>query len=195
MARIRTFIAVAVPGRIAGEMQGLQKEIASSHDGVKWMAEKELHLTLLFLGEVDELELVSICRAVKKIAARHSPFALDVAGVGGFPNKRRPKVLWAGIEGEGLENLVALHADLESELMELGCYRREERSYTPHLTLGRINSDEREEAWGDVFKAHADWNAGSFTVNEVLVMASELRRSGPEYTVVGRGPLTPGEDD
>lgn len=195
MARIRTFIALAVPGRIAGELKELQQELAADHDGVKWMAEKELHLTLLFLGEVDELELVPVCRAVKKIAARHSSFALDVAGMGGFPNKRRPKVLWAGIAGEGHDALLELHAELEAALMELGCYRREERAYTPHLTLGRISSEERDEAWAPVFTKHADWNAGTFTVSEVLIMASELRRSGPEYAIMGRGPLATGKDD
>ncbi|WP_020468185.1 RNA 2',3'-cyclic phosphodiesterase [Zavarzinella formosa] len=195
MARIRTFIAFAVPGRIAGEIVDLQRELAVDHEGVKWMMEKELHLTLLFLGEVDELDLVSVCRAVKKIAAKHPSFALDVTGMGGFPNKRRPKVLWAGIGGEGIDNLLALHKELEAALMEIGCYRREERAYTPHLTLGRISTEERDEAWGPVFTKHADWNAGTFSVNEVLVMGSELRRSGPEYSVIGRGALASATND
>lgn len=195
MARIRTFIALAVPSRISGELSDLQRELADGHEGVKWMVEKDLHLTLLFLGEVDELDLVGVCRAVKKIAARHSSFTLDVTGMGGFPNKRRPKVLWAGIAGEGIENLMTLHGELEDALMDLGCYRREERAYTPHLTLGRISNEERDEAWGPVFTKHAEWNAGTFPVNEVLIMASELRRAGPEYSVMGRGPLQSELDD
>lgn len=189
MARIRTFIAVNVPPKVSLALADLQRQLKAEHDGVKWVIEKDLHLTLLFLGEVEQLDLVKICRAVQNVAAEHQPFTLDVTGVGGFPNKRRPKVLWAGIEGEGLAELQAIHGELEAALLELGCYRREERAYTPHLTLGRISAEERDEAWAGVFKELADWNAGTFHVNEILVMASELRRSGPEYTVVGRASL------
>lgn len=189
MARVRTFIAVGVPGRISAELTDLQRELRAEHDGVKWVVEKDLHLTLLFLGEVEQLDVVAICRAVQKVAGRHQPFTLDVTGISGFPNKRRPKVLWAGIGGEGFDALQAVHHDLEETLMELGCYRREERAYTPHLTLGRITTEERDEAWGPVFKAHEDWTAGTFPVNEILVMGSEMRRSGPEYMVMGRAAL------
>lgn len=189
MARVRTFIAVAVPDRVSAALAALRRKLEPDHAGVKWVVEKDLHLTLLFLGEVDQLDLVPICRAVKEVAGRHGPFALDVTGVGGFPNTRRPKVLWAGIGGDGVEDLKAIHADLETVLMDLGHYRREERAYTPHLTLGRISQEERDEAWGPVFKEHATWTAGTFPVAEILVIGSELRRGGPEYMVVGRAPL------
>jgi len=85
--------------------------------------------------------------------------------------------------------LRALHADLEEGLLDLGCYRREDREYTPHLTLGRLSHEDREGDWADVLAKNTDWQGGSTSVDEVLVMASEMRRSGPEYTVLGRGPL------
>jgi 2'-5' RNA ligase len=74
-------------------------------------------------------------------------------------------------------------------LLELGCYRREDREYTPHLTLGRLSHEDRAEDWGATLARHADWQGGSSPVDEVLVMASEMRRAGPEYSVMGRGPL------
>ena len=147
-----------------------------------------MHLTLLFLGEVEQLDVVGICRAAKAVAARHESFNLDVSGVGGFPNMRRPKVLWAGM-GDGVETLKALHADLEAALLELGCYRREDRAFVPHLTLGRLSPEDDDEAWGKTLAQHSSWVGGSSNIDEVLVMASEPRREGPVYSVMGRARL------
>jgi 2'-5' RNA ligase len=188
MARIRTFIAVDMSAGVKDRLIRLQEELAGTAGGVKWVPRENMHLTLLFLGEVAELDVVSICRVVQARSRKHSPFTLSVAGVGGFPNARRPKILWAGLT-EGVAELRSLHADLESGLLDLGCYRREDREYSPHLTLGRLNSDERSEDWGAVVQKHAGWQGGSFPVDEVLVMSSEMRRAGPEYSVMGRGSL------
>ena len=118
-----------------------------------------------------------------------APFSIDATKLGAFPNARRPKILWAGI-GDGINELRALHADIEEGLLDLGCYRREDREYTPHLTLGRLTHDERAADWADVLAKHKDWHGGASPVDEVLVMASELRRNGPEYSVMGRAPLS-----
>lgn len=188
MARIRTFIAVDLAAGVRGRLTALQEELGRSGFGVKWTRADTLHLTLLFLGEVEELEVVSICRVVRQRARKHEPFAVDVAGLGAFPNLRRPKILWAGLT-DGVAELRALHADLEEGLLDLGCYRREDREYTPHLTLGRLSHDDRAEEWGTILAKYADWQGGSSPVDEVLVMASEMRRGGPEYSVLGRGSL------
>src|SRR6476646_9096736 len=97
MARIRTFIAVDLAAGVKDRLIALQEQLGRSGSGVKWTRPENLHLTLLFLGEVDQLEVVSICRAVQQRARKHAPFAVDVAGLGAFPNARRPKILWAGI--------------------------------------------------------------------------------------------------
>ena len=188
MARIRTFIALQLARPVQARLRELQDDLARTTSNIKWVPTENLHLSLLFLGEVEQLEVVAICRAVKARAADHAPFDLEVRGVGGFPNGRRPKVLWAGI-GEGVEPLKALHADLEGALLDLGCYRREDRAYTPHLTLGRLSAEDDDEAWGKRLAAHATFEGGHSAVAEVLVMASEPRRDGPEYSVMGRGRL------
>src|SRR3954454_24425866 len=188
MARIRTFIAVDLAAGVKSRLTALQEELGRSGAGVKWTRADNMHLTLLFLGEVEELEVVSICRVVQRRARKHAPFVVDVAGLGAFPNLRRPEVLWAGLT-DGVAELRALHADLEEGLLDLGCYRREDREYTPHLTLGRLSHDDRAEDWGAILAKHADWQGGSSPVDEVLVMASEMRRGGPEYSVLGRAAL------
>src|SRR4051812_18793089 len=123
MARIRTFIGIDVGEAIRQRAASLQEKLGRSASGVKWVEEHNLHITLLFLGEVDQLDLVSICRMVKERTRDVAPFTLGITGVGAFPSARRPKILWAGIE-EGAEELKAIHLLLEEPLLALGCYRR-----------------------------------------------------------------------
>ena len=188
MPRIRTFIAVDLAEGVKDRLTVLQEELAQGAAGVKWVPPANFHLTLLFLGEVEQLDVVQICRVVQTRSRGHAPFTFEIAGLGGFPNARRPKILWAGIT-DGVNELRALHADLEEGLLDLGCYRREEREYTPHLTLGRLTQEDRAEAWAPVLAKHAGWQGGASPVDEVLVMASEMRRTGPEYSVMGRAAL------
>lgn len=188
MARIRTFIAVDIGDAIRSRVVALQQKLERTPGGVKWTEPDNLHLTLLFLGEVDKMEVLSICRLVEKESRKLAPFTMEIASLGAFPTPRRPKILWAGVT-EGAEAIKDLHDFIEAPLVERGGYRREDRGYTPHLTLGRIGSEERDEAWSSIIAAHADWSAGSVTIDEVLVMSSELRRSGPVYDVMGRGRL------
>jgi 2'-5' RNA ligase len=188
MARIRTFIAVDIDEAVRRRAVALQEKLGREARGVKWVNQASMHVTLLFLGEVEELEVVPICRVVAERAAELPTFNLEVAGLGAFPTPRRPKILWIGIKN-GLEELKRLHAALEEPLLELGCYRREERAYSPHLTLGRLTQEDRSGAWGPILTKHADWQGGETRVGEVLVMRSELGRGGPVYSVMGRAEL------
>lgn len=155
---------------------------------MKWVDPDSMHITLLFLGEVSELDLVPICRIVNKCAGEIPPFSMEFKGLGAFPTPRRPKILWSGIS-EGMESLQLLHERLEEPLLEQGHYRREGRAYQPHLTLGRLNAEAREGEWGPILAANADWEGGTTRVEEVLVMRSDQRRDGPVYSVIGRGKL------
>lgn len=188
MARIRTFIAVDIDPAVRDRAAALQEKLASADSGVKWVEPESMHITLLFLGDVPELDLVPICRSVIAGAQDVAPFTMAINGLGAFPNSRRPKVLWAGIT-EGADSLRLLHQTIETPLLETGCYRQEERGYNPHLTLGRLNAEDRTDAWAKILTNHADWEGGITQVTEVLVMRSELRRDGPVYSIMGRGKL------
>src|SRR5580704_7955455 len=97
MARIRSFIAVNIAEAVRKKAAALQEKLARSAAGVKWVDPASMHLTLLFLGEVEELEVVSICRVVKEQAATLPAFGLEFGGLGAFPTPRRPKILWIGV--------------------------------------------------------------------------------------------------
>ena len=188
MARTRTFIGVAVNDTIRAAAKLMQRSLALSGAEVKWVEPQNFHVTLLFLGEIDDQDLVNACRATAKAAAKEAPFTLRVGGVGAFPTPRRPKILWGGITA-GTEALVRLQAAIAVPLSELGSYRQEERGYTPHLTLGRAKGEEDATLLAAELPKHLGWNAGYTPVEEILVYSTELRRDGMEYTVLGRSPL------
>lgn len=188
MERSRIFVAVDVAAAVRSRAAGLQARLAQATANVRWVEPNHLHLTLVFLGETDNRDLPAVCRAVREVAGREPPFTVQVAGLGAFPNVRRPKVVWAGVT-KGAEALRRLFARLEERLYALGCYRREERAYTPHLTLGRVRGEADGLALAPALARHAAWEGGSFPVGEVVVYASELTRDGPVYTVVGRAEL------
>jgi 2'-5' RNA ligase len=188
MPRTRTFIAVETSPEIRASAVALQESLARTGAEVKWASPETIHITLLFLGEVDDRELHSVCRAVKEVAASEPPFPLRVSGVGAFPTPRRPKILWAGI-AEGAAELQRLHDKLEAKFTDQGAYRMEERGYTPHLTLGRVQREGDEFALARELPKLQAWDGGRTTIEEVLVFSSVLQRTGPEYTVLGRGEL------
>jgi 2'-5' RNA ligase len=185
MARIRTFIAIDPGDAIRNALIAVQHNLARETTDVKWVEEDNLHLTLLFLGEVDDRDLLGICRAVQGAAGMQSPFTMQITGIGCFPNPRRPRIVWAGVAA-GSSELVTLHDALEPPLLELGCYRREDRPYSPHLTLGRTRSDKPGEQLAQALPKFQKWRGGETMVREVHVMSSELTPKGPLYTVLSR---------
>ncbi len=189
MKRLRTFIALDLGKSIRDKAVALQESLARGGSDVKWVEPENLHVTLLFLGEVDDRDVPAVCRAVGDCCQQHGPFLMSIANVGCFPNPRRPRVVWIGVD-QGAQEVVALHDALEEALLELGCYRREDRQYTPHITLGRVK---REDGSADTLSAllakKAGWQAGEVSVREVLVMSSELTPQGPVYSVLSRARL------
>jgi 2'-5' RNA ligase len=187
MARLRTFIAVDLGKAVRDRAVALQQQIARTGAVVKWVEPANIHLTLLFLGEVDSREVPGVCKIAAECAGRHPAFGLSVEGVGCFPNARRPRVVWVGI-GAGAQPLCTIHDELEVPLEELG-YRREERRYTPHVTLGRVTGDRPTDGLATALAAQAAWKGGETTVRELRVMSSHLTPNGPVYTVLSKSQL------
>ncbi len=188
MKRTRTFLALDPGKAVIHRVVALQEALAKSGADVKWVEPENLHLTLLFLGEVDQRDLIAVCRAVGDVAGRHAAFPMAIEHAGAFPNLRRPRTLWVGV-GTGAQEVTALHDALEAPLLDLGCYRREERGYTPHLTLGRVRADGGADALPTALTKAATWKAGESVIQEALVMGSELTPKGPVYTVLSRAKL------
>jgi 2'-5' RNA ligase len=185
--RIRTFIAIEMSEAIRRRAASLQAELSAHADHVKWVEPQQMHLTLKFLGDVDETSIYSVCRLVQQVAEPHAPFELTVAGTGAFPNLRRPRTLWIGVSASNGE-LAALQRELEVELAREG-YPREERGFTPHVTLGRIRHIVPNPTLEQAMLEHQSWHGGVVQVREVLVMSSTLGPAGPSYAVLARARL------
>jgi 2'-5' RNA ligase len=188
MARLRTFIAVGLDKSIRDRLMSLQESLGRSGADVKWVEPENLHVTLLFLGEVIDRDVPDVCRVVGEATAKRVSFPLTVEKASCFGNPRLPRTLWVGV-GEGSQELCALHDSLEPPLLDLGCYRREERQYTPHITLGRVKTDRPNDVLAQALARQLGWQGGRELVREILVMSSELTREGPMYTVLSRAKL------
>jgi 2'-5' RNA ligase len=187
MKKTRTFIAVEVSGEIRSRARELQRQLEAVAGDVKWVAAENLHWTLQFLGDVDDLDLLAVCDGVTEAVSELEPFGLSVHGAGAFPASDRPRTLWLGA-GQGSDAMCSLQAAIEQRMSKLG-YRGEARRYTPHLTLGRAGRNARPGSLAAELATLADFDAGTIVVDEVTVFASELQREGPEYRVIGRAPL------
>lgn len=188
MARIRTFIAVDISDEQRTAMEMVQQQLQSAGLTAKWVRPDDFHITLHFLGEINEREVGALCNVINRVAKKAPPLTLGIAGLGAFPNLRRPKTIWAGVT-EGAEELSRIHDALRDPLAELGCYRHEDRRYTPHLTLGRCKAQEESEAAAAELAKYATWSAGSRPVHEIRLYRSESTRKGFEYSILGRGEL------
>jgi RNA 2',3'-cyclic 3'-phosphodiesterase len=185
MARVRLFTAIPVGKDITATATALQQRLARTGANVRWVADDQMHITLHFLGEVDERDMHGVCQAVKAGCKRESAFRLCVAGIGAFPTLRRPKTVWGGVTTGDVE-LRRIHAAIIPGLMDVGAYRHEDHGYTPHLTLGRVADEASGQLLAAEIAKHPDWDGGDTMVDRVLVMSSDLQPTGPLYSVVGR---------
>lgn len=183
---MRVFIAVDIGDDIKwslGELAGRLGEAADIHKGdVKWIDVDNMHLTLRFLGEINDREVIEVCEAVKRVAGLHSGFELEVSSVGSFGGKSA-RVIWAGI-GDGVEFLRGLTRDIEKSLNESGIIS-EDKKFSPHLTLCRVKKSTAGVRLGAAIGDFNDFNAGFTEIGSVIVYQSELGRAGPVYTKLG----------
>ncbi len=186
----RTFIAVRLPDAIRAQL-ALQIDTLKPRlpAAVRWVAPESLHLTLAFLGELDDARLASAEQATAVAARDGAPFPLALTNLGTFGSVRAPRVIWAGVSGD-ISALGNLQGRLASEL-EMRGFPREDRPFSPHLTLARIKEPLPPDvalALSDLLRS-APATHGSWQVHELCVMKSELARSGARYTCLHAYPL------
>jgi 2'-5' RNA ligase len=182
---IRCFLAVKVPAETA--LRRALKELSGMGGALKAVEPENLHVTLKFIVSA-EPELIAEIKATATAAAgRQERSQLTLRGLGVFPSAQRPNVVWAGIEGRGAQTLSALAEDLENSLETLGL-ERENRPFTPHLTLARVKA-RPPEALRALLTRHSESVFGTAAVDEIVLIQSELRPEGSRYTVLERFPL------
>ena len=183
---LRSFIAIELSEELKSQIRELQADLkrqAPELRALNWVRPEGIHLTLRFLGDMDEGQIEALTNVLKAAAATLREFRLEARGLGGFPTPARARVLWLGLTGE-TEAMSALHhlqATIEQEVVGLG-FAGEERAFTPHLTLARIRD---RGAGGPVAKLvmkEQDRMVGELRAGSVALIKSELRPSGAVYT-------------
>ncbi len=191
MSTTRTFIAIPANDELYARALATIDELRPLTDNVRWVAPDNLHWTLQFLGEVEDVTLYEICRDVARVCDSTEPFELSGLVVSAFPNIEKPRTIWLGA-GEGGAELRQLQDGIEDRMAKLG-FRPERRKYTPHLTIGRVHQGSHGgAALSGRLAELTDFDGGMMEVDEVIVYGSELSRDGPTYHVIGRAPLAGG---
>lgn len=191
MANRRLFVALEPPDAVRRRLAALAVEVrraaGRAAEDVRWVAPENVHLTLQFLGAVPEERVAEVEAALRAAAAVAHPLALELKGAGGFPNARRPRVLWAGVAGD-LAGLGALAADLGRRLAPLG-FPPEERAFSAHLTLGRAREQRGAPGLAGALAHAAEATGVPWRAGEIVLFESHLSPRGPRYEAVARAPL------
>ena len=188
---IRAFVAIDLPEHAKQSLAQLTEILRGAYvGGLRTVRPEGIHLTLKFLGNIPANQVTQIGAEVGRAAAKHSAFDLTLGGIGVFPNRRSPQVLWAGVEGD-LETLRDIQSDLEGLLETLG-FAREKREFNPHLTLARLDNrvsrEERQRAV-DVLE-QAGFGPVAIRASSVSLIRSILRPRGAEYRNLVKVPLS-----
>lgn len=182
---MRTFIAIELPREIKDSLASLQEQLKKSGADVKWVEPQNIHLTLKFLGEIDDKKLDKITNVLEAVAKDRSSFQIYITSCGAFPKIDYPRVIWVGIE-RGDKETKEISKDLEEKLATIGI-SKEDRPFSSHITIGRLRSPLKREKLVLDLKAKEN-NLGQehweFTVTKIILFKSTLTPKGPIYEVL-----------
>ena len=191
MSLLRAFIAVEIP---SGIHQAIENKTASIQAAlnpslVRWVPSSNVHLTLKFLGDVSPTNVELLSQMLSVEVSQHQTFEMTFEGLGAFPNPKRPRVIWIGIQAPaGLE---ALQHGIEAATATLG-YPVEKRPFSPHLTIGRIKQKVSSTGMQKIRAALEETQVGSLgstRVSAIHLFKSDLKPSGAVYTRLFSAPL------
>jgi len=179
---MRTFVSIEIPDNIKNSIEKAIGELKLVLPHIKWVDKKNLHITLKFLGWVEDGKISGLTDSVTDIVKGFGTIKVGFAGFGMFPDEKHPRVIWVGIT-EGSDKLKELADKIEDKLSTEG-YREEEREFSTHLTIGRIKEKIDAEALTGFIKKNENAGFGGFIAKNVSMMKSTLKRSGPVYEEV-----------
>ena len=183
---MRLFVALEISAAVRAAIESLIRELKPLDHSWKWVRAENLHVTLKFLGEVAPGKLPEGIEALRH-APTAGPVALKFRGLGFFPKERRPSVLWVGMDAP--QSLIGLAAGVEATLINAG-FPREEREFTPHLTLARNKQGTLSAELRDAIRKHSTREFGTMDASTFHLIESKIKSTGPEYTTLESIPLT-----
>jgi 2'-5' RNA ligase len=190
MGSLRTFIAIEIPAEIKKailqQSADLRRAVGRS---VRWVALENIHLTLKFLGEISPANVEMLTQTLIAEASQHTGFEIKVTTLGAFPNPRRPRIIWAGLDAP--ETLSRLQHGMDAVTARLG-YPSEDKPFSPHLTIGRVRdqvSSDEMQTLRTALESAKIGTLGTFTVKDVQLFKSDLQPGGSIYTRLFTTPL------
>ena len=189
---MRTFIAITLPEEIKDFLGSLQAQLKKAGADVKWVSPKNIHLTLKFLGEIDENNTGKAIGAIETVAAGHSAFQVRLCSLGAFPSLSSPRVIWAAID-EGNSQTIGIAKELEERLAIIG-FEKEGRPFSTHITLGRVRSALNKEKLARLLTDHSEGfsqEQRGFTAEAITLFKSTLQPQGPYYEILRVANLRP----
>ena len=192
---IRAFLAIELSDDLRKQLALVQQDLKqrlgrnlTKDVRISWVQPSSIHLTIKFLGDIDESLVEPMRQAIEQVVKAHRIIHIPIERLGAFPHPQQPRVLWAGASaqwerGEDAKRLAALHGSVEDGCEVLGVVR-EGRPLSPHLTLARIKAGERQVGQALVQSGVMDrpLSLGTLTVESMALIKSELTPSGPVYT-------------
>ena len=190
---IRSFLAFELPRQIRETIGPICGDLKSLPLTMRWVRIENIHLTVVFMGDMPETALCAMADGVEGVCRGFGPFRVRLRGIGVFGSPRNPRVLWAGVDGD-MDRLSAFR-DAVGEVLRPFGVRRENRRFSPHLTLGRF----RKKRGGpgpllrEALRRYRDVESPMCAVNELVLFRSDLKPGGAVYTPVNTWPLSGGE--
>ena len=179
---MRTFIAIDLEKEIKDRLSSFLQELGKVSKKIKWVKNEGMHLTLKFLGEIEEKKIPEVESLLKEISGNCPSFVLRLRGTGTFPEGRKnPRVLWVGIEES--QGLKAIQTKLEGELGKIG-FPREKREFHPHLTVGRIKPHSYLGGIFSLLEKNKESDFGEMEVKKISFFQSVLKPTGAEYKIL-----------
>ena len=182
MEKVRTFIAVELSQEIKENLKGIQEELKKANADMKWARPDNIHLTLKFLGSTPAQQIPEIAGELKSGLAGFGSFSIEIAKLGSFPEKGKPRIIWAGVNA-GSEDVIRLQGKIENSLKRFN-FAQEDREYAPHQTIGRAKGFKNMERLQELMKTKNAVQLGNMIVENVYVIRSDLKPEGPVYTVL-----------
>ena len=180
MPQIRSFIAIEIPEDIRNQIADVQEILKKEPERISWTKAANMHLTLKFLGDVEQNLIPDIGKTLNEISQTVKSFTFRINGLGAFPNLKRARVLWIGIENPGSE-LEDIAKKIEDSLIQFG-FSKENRKFKPHLTLGRVKSQLSADFINKFNKI--SFEGGVVLVREIKLIKSDLKPTGAVYTPI-----------
>jgi 2'-5' RNA ligase len=181
---MRAFIAIDLPVTIRAALDAAQQDFRDACRDARWTRPEGIHLTLKFLGEISDAQTKLVVEALARIGP-FEPLSVEVRGFGFFPQAQRPRVFWAGVEAPPA--LAELAARVENHMEKIG-FAREDRAFSPHLTLARFQVPRAQSALEAAVAARASTSLGKFEASDFFLFESKLSPQGAQYRKVMRFP-------